>query len=39
VSSMRFLANENVSASVIRGLRERGHDVPIKGILRAIGSS
>ena len=24
---MRFLANENVSASVIRGLRDRGHDV------------
>jgi predicted nuclease of predicted toxin-antitoxin system len=24
---MRFLVNENVPASVIRGLRERGHDV------------
>ncbi len=24
---MRFLANENVTGTVIRGLRQRGHDV------------
>ncbi len=35
---MRWLVNENVSATVIRALRERGHDIlSVKESLRGTG--
>ncbi len=37
---MRWLVNENVSATFIRALRERGHDVlSVKELLRGTGDA